>query len=109
MSSRFDMFFLMTSVPASKPVPIDKPTAPQASNHASTVALVIAIVGFLVTLFPVLGAFIGSPEDLAGLIVGIIGIVAAFRSGSGKVKAIVATVLAAASLVGMVFGDGWLW
>jgi hypothetical protein len=105
----FAMFVLMTSVPTSRPIPIDNPPQPKASNHASTVALVIAIVGFVVTLFPVLGAFIGSPEDLTGLVIGIIGIVAAFKSGSGKVKAIVATVLAAASLVGIVFGEGWLW
>ena len=105
----FGMFSVMTSVPTSRPVPIDNSSQPKASNRASTVALVIAIVGFLVTLFPVLGAFIGSPEDVAGLVVGIIGIVAAFRSGSGKVKAVVATVLAAASLVGIVFGEGLLW
>jgi uncharacterized membrane protein len=99
----------MNSTPAPHVTPISNPTAPKTSNHASTVALVLAIVGFLVTLFPILGAVIGSPEDIAGVVVGIIGIVAAFRSGSGKVKAIVATVLAAASLVGIVFGEGWLW
>jgi hypothetical protein len=99
----------MTSVPTSRPVPIDNPSARRPTNRPATAALVLAIVGFVVTLFPVLGAFVGSPEDVAGVVVGIIGIVAAFRSGSGKVKAIVATVIGAATLVGIVFGEGLLW
>jgi hypothetical protein len=104
------MFVLMTSVPTSRPVPIEDPSARSASNRAATVALVIAIVGFVVTKIPALAGLIaGGPEDIAALVLGVIGIVTAFKRGSGKAKAIAATLIAVATVVEIPFGEGWLW
>ncbi|MCU1471128.1 MAG: hypothetical protein JWQ39_2277 [Glaciihabitans sp.] len=96
----------MTSASAS----IELPSTKRAKNPAATVALVVAIVGFLVTQVPdFIGVLAGGPEDLVAVILGIIGIVIAFKRGAGKKKAIAATIVAAAALFGMPFGEGWLW
>jgi hypothetical protein len=106
----FAMFVVMTSVPTSRPIPIDDPSAAKTSNHAATVALVLAIVGLVVTQIPFFaGIIVGGPEDIAALVLGIIGIVTAFKRGSGKTKAIVATVIAAATVLAIPLGEGWLW
>jgi hypothetical protein len=106
----FARFVVMTSVPTSRPVPIEDPSAPKTSNHVATVALVVAIVGLVVTQIPFFaGIIVGGPEDIAGLVLGIIGIATAFRRGSGRTKAIVATVIAAVTVVAIPFGEGWLW
>jgi hypothetical protein len=106
----FAMFVVMTSAHASRRAPNPGSSAKTATNRTATAALVVAIVGFVVTQIPFfVGLFAGSPEDIAAVILGIAGIVTAFRRGTGKVKAIVATILAVASLVGIGFGDGWLW
>jgi hypothetical protein len=74
------------------------------------VALVLAIVGVFVTEIPFsIGILAGGPEDLAALILGIIGIVLARRRGISKAKAIAATIVAAAALLGIPLGEGTLW
>jgi hypothetical protein len=104
------MFVVMMSVPTSRPVRVEEPSAPGASNHAATVALVVAIVGFIVTKIPDLAGLIaGGPEDIAALVLGVIGIVTAFKRGNGKAKAIAATLIAVATVVEIPFGEGWLW
>jgi hypothetical protein len=104
-SSQHDLRYVlvMTSAKASFSLPTPDSPAKPATNGVATAALVVAIVGFVVTQFPLfIGLFAGGPEDLAAVILGIIGIVTAL-------KAIVATALAVATLVGISFGEGWLW
>ena len=107
MSSRFDMFVVVTSAgTSSAPRFSTKP----ATNRTATAALVVAIVGSVVTVFPdFIGLFAGGPEDLVALILGIIATVKAFRSGTGKARAIAATVISAAALFGISLGEGTLW
>jgi hypothetical protein len=90
-----------------KPTPI--PNTGKTTNRTATAAIIVAVIGFLVTQVPLFGAFAGSPEDIAAVVLGIVGIVTAVKRGNGKVKAIVATVIAVATLVGIVFGDGTIW
>ncbi len=99
----------MTSAGASADSPAADPPHRKARNRAATAALIVAIVGFVVTKVPSFGALAGSPEELAALILGIIGSVSAFRSGTGRAKAIVAIILAVATFAGIPFGEGTLW
>jgi hypothetical protein len=98
----------MTSAGASSELPAT-PTHKSASNRTATVALIAAIIGFVVTKIPAFGAIAGSPEEVAALILGIIGAVSAFRSGTGKAKAIVAIIVAVATFAGLPFGEGTVW
>ncbi len=99
----------MTSAGASSDLPASGPARRSVKNRAATAALIVAIVGFVVTKFPTLGALAGSPEDIAAVVLGIIGSVAAFRNGTGKGKAIAALVVAVATIAGIPFGEGTLW
>ena len=98
------MTYSQTSAPSSGTY------TPHATNRPATVALVVAIVGFLTTAVPdFLGVFAGGPEDLVGLILGIVAIRAASKRGVGRGRAIAATILSAAALIGIPLGEGWLW
>jgi hypothetical protein len=100
----------MTSAQAKPATPAPGRLGTPARNPTATVALVVAIVGFVVTEVPdFIGFFAGGPEDLVALILGIIAIVTASRRGIGKAKAIAATVIAGAALLGIPLGEGIFW
>ena len=79
------------------------------TSRTATVALVVAIVGFVLKAFPIIGDVIGGPENVAAVVLGIIGLVIAIRRGTGKRLAIAAIILGFTPLAGTFFGEGSLW
>lgn len=80
------------------------------NNGFATAALVLGILGFLLTPIPFfIGLFLGGPLDILGIIFGIIGIMKANRIGKGSAASIWGLVLSALAFVSIFLGAGTIW
>jgi hypothetical protein len=78
-----------------------------ARNGFATAALVLGIVGFVLTFVPLfIGYFLGGLPDLLAVIFGIIGIVKGGPAGVGRGAAITGLVLGGVAIILMFFGAG---
>jgi len=82
-----------------------------ATNGVATAALVLGILGFLITGIPLgIGLLLGGPLDLLAIILGIVGAVRASKnSGLGNGAAIWGIVLGSIATVSIFFGAGTIW
>lgn len=97
-------------------VPTPAPAAPvyvavPAKNGAATAALILGIIGFVLTPIPLfIGLFLGGIPALLGVIFGIVGIVRSNTlAGVGKVAAIVGLVLGGLAVLSIFLGAGTIW
>lgn len=93
-----------------QPAPYPVPVTVQ-KNGFATAALVLGIVGFVVTGIPLfIGLFLGGPMDILAIVFGILGIrKAAALNGVGKGAAITGLVLGSIAFISIFFGAGTLW
>ncbi|MCU1411885.1 MAG: hypothetical protein JWR04_2592 [Rhodoglobus sp.] len=82
-----------------------------ATNGAAIAALVLGIVGFVLTPIPLfIGLFLGGIPAILGVIFGIVGLThSAPLGGIGKVPAIVGIVLGGLAILSIFVGAGTIW
>lgn len=81
-----------------------------AKNAQAVAALVLGIVGFVLTPIPLfIGLFLGGIPDILAVIFGILGIVRANKTGIGKGMAIAGLVLGGLGVLSTFIGAGTIW
>lgn len=80
------------------------------TNGAATAALILGIVGFVLTPIPIfIGLFLGGIPAILAVILGIIGAIRSTNLGVGTARAVIGIVLGGLAVISIFFGAGTIW